>query len=100
MSQVVIDKARRRGEAAAHACRYEQADAWDLPGLQRLAPSGTGGFDVVYVDIGGISGSEGVLEGLALVRLLAKVVCVCVLRVCARAYTCMSVCALVRLVAR
>jgi hypothetical protein len=43
------------------------ADAWDVAGLLKLA----GGFDVIYIDVGGISGTEGVLEGLALVRLLA-----------------------------
>ena len=44
------------------------ADAWDVAGLLRIA----GGFDVIYIDVGGVSGSEGVLEGLALVRLLVS----------------------------
>lgn len=44
------------------------ADAWDVAELLRIA----GGFDVIYIDVGGISGTEGVLEGLALVRLLVS----------------------------
>ena len=34
--------------------------------LLQLSPH----FDAIYVDVGGISGSEGELEGVALVRLL------------------------------
>lgn len=46
---------------------FAQGDAWDTRALLGLDQEG---FDVIYVDVGGISGSDGELEGMALVRQL------------------------------
>ena len=43
---------RRGGEGVL--CRFEVADAWHVGALLNLAPS----FDVIYIDVGGISGTE------------------------------------------
>jgi len=51
--------------------RYEVGDAWDTAGLQRLCPVGeVGGFTCIFVDVGGLSGPDGLLEAVALVRQL------------------------------
>ena len=46
--------------------RYTIADAWDTAALLAISPY----FNAIYVDVGGISGTNGELEGLALVRQL------------------------------
>ncbi|KAK3252601.1 hypothetical protein CYMTET_38111 [Cymbomonas tetramitiformis] len=46
--------------------RFEVADAWNSAALIRLCPCP----DVVFLDVGGISGADGLLEGVALVRQL------------------------------
>ena len=45
---------------------FEIADAWDIPRLLSLAND----FNVIFVDVGGISGIDGESEGLALIRQL------------------------------
>ena len=58
---------------------FEVCDAWKALELikikQRLCPTGQDsslGYDVVYADIGGLSGANGLLESLALLELLSK----------------------------
>ena len=45
---------------------YAVADGWDLPTLMKLEPD----FDAIYVDVGGLSGADGLAEALALLRQL------------------------------
>ena len=56
---------------------FEVADAWhtmQLARLRRLLPGsekgGCVGYDVVYVDVGGLSGSDGLLDSLSLINAL------------------------------
>jgi hypothetical protein len=49
-------------------CRFEVVDGWDTAGLLNL--NGHRGFHVIFVDVGGISGADGLFEGLALIRQL------------------------------
>ena len=61
---------------------FRVADAWDTRRLLELArefgtgaggAEGTSSWDVILVDVGGLSGDNGLLEALALVRQLAAV---------------------------
>uniref|UniRef100_A0A7S4J126 Methyltransferase domain-containing protein n=1 Tax=Odontella aurita TaxID=265563 RepID=A0A7S4J126_9STRA len=45
-------------------CSFEIADAWNTKHLLSLSSS----FNAIYIDVGGISGSDGVFEGLSLIR--------------------------------
>ena len=47
-------------------------DAWKTLDLLRLRQDGQLGFDVVYADIGGLSGAYGTLESLTLIDSLSK----------------------------
>jgi 2-polyprenyl-3-methyl-5-hydroxy-6-metoxy-1,4-benzoquinol methylase len=58
---------------------FEVCDAWKALELikikQRLCPAGQNfslGYDVVYADIGGLSGANGLFESLSLLELLSK----------------------------
>lgn len=48
--------------------RFEVADGYDVGGLRALGVD----FDVIFVDIGGLSGAEGLLEAVALLRQLGS----------------------------
>jgi hypothetical protein len=48
--------------------RFCTADAWATHSLAAVAPKG--GWSVVFVDVGGLSGADGLMEALALVRSL------------------------------
>ena len=47
---------------------FRVGDAWATGGLSHLSPTRT--WDLVFVDVGGLSSADGVLEALALVRSL------------------------------
>ena len=51
LSEAAGEASDSRGSAAGVKCRFEVADAWNLPGLLALAPGGA--FTVIYVDVGG-----------------------------------------------
>ena len=48
--------------------RFEVADAWSATQLLGLGVQ----FDVIFLDIGGISGHDGILESLTLIRHLSS----------------------------
>ena len=48
--------------------RFEVGDGWDSYGLQQLGVP----FNVIFVDIGGLSGTEGQFEAVALIRQLCR----------------------------
>ena len=52
---------QRRGKV-----EYLVGDAWDTASLYRISQS----FNVIYLDVGGISGADGEMEALALLRQL------------------------------
>eukprot|EP00638_Chattonella_subsalsa_P007951 CAMPEP_0117745494 /NCGR_PEP_ID=MMETSP0947-20121206/7388_1 /TAXON_ID=44440 /ORGANISM="Chattonella subsalsa, Strain CCMP2191" /LENGTH=356 /DNA_ID=CAMNT_0005562645 /DNA_START=142 /DNA_END=1212 /DNA_ORIENTATION=- len=58
----IIELARKSHPAV----KFEVADAWDTVSLQSLCSE----FHVIFVDVGGLSGQNGLLEALALVRQL------------------------------
>lgn len=47
-----------------YQCHFEVADAWDTKHLLSLSRS----FNAIYIDVGGISGADGIFEGLTLIR--------------------------------
>ena len=52
---------------------FEVANAWhtsDLLRLQEMHLPSPSGYDVVYVDVGGLSGTDGLLEAISLVKAL------------------------------
>lgn len=51
---------------------FAVADAWKTIDLLKLRTDGVLGFDVVYADIGGLSGPHGTLEALSLLDALAN----------------------------
>lgn len=55
--------------AAKHGAFFKIGDAWAARGLADLAPHG-GRWDVVFVDVGGLSSAYATLEALALARSL------------------------------
>ena len=55
-----IEHAKRQG--AGHDVEWAVLDGWDLHGIQALGP-----WDVIYMDISGISGRNCVQDGLALI---------------------------------
>ena len=71
-------------KSVAHARRnypngkFEALDGWDSTGLLRLADewqgtsAGNGGWDVIYVDISGLSGRGALLDALALIGQLRR----------------------------
>lgn len=69
----IIEGARQRYPTVP----FEVADAWhtgQLARLRRLLPGSNArvcsGYDVVFVDVGGLSGSDGLLDSLSLVNAL------------------------------
>lgn len=69
----IIEGARKRHPTVP----FEVANAWhtgQLARLGRLLPGSAArdcsGFDVVYVDVGGLSGSDGLLDSLSLINAL------------------------------
>lgn len=46
--------------------QYALVDGWDTAALMQAAK----GVDAIYIDVGGISGTDGLFEALALLRLL------------------------------
>jgi hypothetical protein len=59
----IIELARRHGPSEI---RYEVVDAWDTPALLALSQR----FNVILVDVGGISSHHGLIEALSLFRQL------------------------------
>jgi hypothetical protein len=51
---------------------FEVGDAWRTLELLKMRSDGGLGYDVVYADIGGLSGAHGVIEALSLVDSLAN----------------------------
>jgi hypothetical protein len=72
MGKVCIDNARKDHrlllQQNAHL-RFEVGNGWDVPGLLKLSEF----FNVIFVDIGGISGADGEFEGISFVRQLTHV---------------------------
>jgi hypothetical protein len=69
IGKVCVERARKDNATLLQThrnVRFEVADAWDIPGLLALNTE----FNVIFVDVGGISGVDGESEGLALMRLL------------------------------
>lgn len=64
VGKACIDRARQLHGATD--CRFEIGDAWDTAALVKLDPE----FNVIFVDVGGISGADGEFEALSLVRQL------------------------------
>jgi protein-L-isoaspartate O-methyltransferase len=62
----VVTTARKQ----APELRFEIANAWSPAGLLRML--GGQKVDVIYVDVGGLSGQDGLLESLALLRSLGS----------------------------
>ena len=58
-----ITNAIKQGPAVI---QYGVVDGWDIHSLMRMAE----GVDAIYIDVGGISGTDGLFEALALLRLL------------------------------
>ena len=65
IGKVCIDRATKK----YHGIQFEVLDAWDTASILKLHPS-TSSFDAIYVDVGGISGADGLFEALGLVRQL------------------------------
>ena len=51
---------------------FAVADAWKTLDLLKLRKDGVMGYDIVYADIGGLSGAHGTLESLSLLDSLAN----------------------------
>jgi hypothetical protein len=51
---------------------FHVASAWSTMDLLKLSPGANSGFDIVYADIGGLSGPDGLLESLALLDALGN----------------------------
>lgn len=66
----IIASAKKRYPEVA----FEVADAWDTLKLLKLKHhhSASLGYDVVYADIGGLSGAHGLLESLALIDAIGR----------------------------
>jgi len=56
----------KQARSANPGLRFEVGDAWALHSLAQLRPR----WDVVFLDVGGLSGEDGLLEALALARSL------------------------------
>ena len=65
IGKVCIDRATKK----YNGIRFEVIDAWDTASILKLHPSSSS-FDAIYVDVGGISGADGLFEALGLVRQL------------------------------
>ena len=66
---------------------FAVADAWKMLDLLRLRNDGILGYDVVYADIGGLSGPHGTLEALSLLDALANALeprCIVIKSLCVR----------------
>jgi len=59
----IVKRAQREHPRVA----FRVGDAWATAGLRRLCAR-PGGWDVIFIDVGGLSGGDGVLEALALLR--------------------------------
>ncbi|CAM9317833.1 unnamed protein product, partial [Ectocarpus fasciculatus] len=69
MGKVCIENSRKDHEQllekSSHVS-FEVGNGWDVSGLLKLSPY----FNVIFVDIGGISGSDGEFEGISFIRQL------------------------------
>ena len=66
VAAVPAEKSGSVGEENVGRCEFSVADAWDTAGLLKISPF----FNSIFVDVGGISGSDGELEvGRLLVHL-------------------------------
>lgn len=45
---------------------FEVCNGWDIPGLKQISED----FNIIFVDVGGISGSDGEFEGISFIRQL------------------------------
>ena len=61
MGPSIIEKAKRQHPGVD----FKVGDAWAVSGLAALGP-----WDVIFVDVGGLSGADGTLDALALARSL------------------------------
>lgn len=77
IGEKIIAKARTKHSGPV----FEVANAWNTLDLLKvktkrdgspIAPSASWGYDIVYADIGGLSGAHGLLESLALLDSLSK----------------------------
>jgi hypothetical protein len=59
--QALVESRRRYPD-----CEFEEGSAWDTARLMALCP----GLNAIYIDIGGVSGYDGLLEGVALIEQL------------------------------
>lgn len=69
MGKVCVANSRKDHEALMEKSsnvRFETMNGWDISGLLKLSPH----FNVIFVDVGGISGADGLLEGIAFIRQL------------------------------
>lgn len=67
----IIEHANRGEPANGHApTSFQVGDAWDCGAVASMIAELGGRADVVLLDVGGVSGDSGLLEGLALVRQL------------------------------
>mmetsp|Transcript_22495 Transcript_22495/g.54407 ORF Transcript_22495/g.54407 Transcript_22495/m.54407 type:complete len:379 (-) Transcript_22495:304-1440(-) len=64
IGKVCIERAKKNYSELG--IRFEVADAWDSAALLDLDPA----FTAIYLDVGGISGADGLFEALGLVRQL------------------------------
>lgn len=69
IGKVCIQRARKEADkkASTNPVQFEIADAWDTCKLLELDPA----FDVIFIDVGGLSGADGIHEALALCRMLS-----------------------------
>jgi len=67
--------------------QFHVGDAWKTFDLLQLRTDGTLGYDLVYVDVGGLSGAYGILDSLALLDSLANALqpkCIVIKSLCMR----------------
>jgi len=66
IGKVCIDRATKK----YNGIWFEVLDAWDTASILKLHSPSSSSFDAIYVDVGGISGADGLFEALGLVRQL------------------------------
>ena len=69
MGKVCIDNARKDHQVLLQSntqIRFVVGDGWDIPYLLSLCPV----FNIIYVDIGGMSGVDGLMEAISYIKLL------------------------------
>lgn len=69
IGKVCIDRANKKYNQDGNGIPFFVVDAWDTASILKLHPSSSS-FDAIYVDVGGISGADGIFEALGLVRQL------------------------------